>query len=434
MPAPASSLRFFLAVTIAAAGAISCTTKDPQNTAAATSRPPSKAPADNAYPGVNSVGYDRGVWQQLLTDAPKIRRSVVYTSTGVQATTESDDPAVIARIKDHAAAMQARMKTGARVRVWDPVFQDLFDHHDAVRLEVTQTENGVRIVEAADSPEVVSLLWSHAAGVSDFVREGHEAGGRATARIPPGVPPAPEVSIGGVRHRILLSQPDAAQLAMLAAAGASEVVNFRHAAEHAAYDESAAAEGQGLRYCSLPYGTAEELTDDPSPPPARFSARQRRTAPRWFCTAAPATAWARGGSPGACSTAASHSSKPSGKPGSCRWSHPRMNGAPVSMFVTTQRVPESIVSLEPDTRGGPLNTAAFVRCNVTPQTGAIMNQGTPGNILNPSVSTFQSEVMESAVPTLIDFWAPWCPPCRALAGVGASRPDLAAHQHRLCQC
>lgn len=262
MPAPASSLRFFLAVTIAAAGTVSCTTKDNQSTAAATSRPPSKAPSDNAYPGVNSVGYDRGVWQQLLTDAPKIRRSVVYTTTGVQATTESDDPAVIARIKDHAAAMQSRMKTGARVRVWDPVFQDLFDHHDAVRLEVTQTENGVRIVEAADSPEVVSLLWSHAAGVSDFVREGHEAGGRATARIPPGMPPAPEVSIGGVRHRILLSQPDAAQLAMLAAAGATEVVNFRHAAEHAAYDESAAAEGQGLRYCALPYGTAEELTDE----------------------------------------------------------------------------------------------------------------------------------------------------------------------------
>lgn len=116
---------------------------------------------------------DHNVFHYLLEHHTQVRRTVKRLDDGVETLTESDDPDVAKAIQEHVHAMYRRVDENRPIRRRDPLFNAIFSHASKVKMQVEETEKGVRVVETSDDPFVARLIQAHADVVSAFVKHGH---------------------------------------------------------------------------------------------------------------------------------------------------------------------------------------------------------------------------------------------------------------------
>lgn len=108
----------------------------------------------------------------LLDHRAEIRRTVTNLPDGVETLTESDVPEVAARLRVHVSAMYARLEAKRPIHQRDPLFREVFAHADQIRVIITPTANGLRVVETSAEPAVVKLVQAHAEVVDAFLKNG----------------------------------------------------------------------------------------------------------------------------------------------------------------------------------------------------------------------------------------------------------------------
>ncbi|MFY7950886.1 MAG: hypothetical protein ACOVT5_00135, partial [Armatimonadaceae bacterium] len=110
--------------------------------------------AQGPPPGRGPNQPDMRTIHALFADTSKVQRRVKEIPGGIEAFTESKDPKVVALLQEHVAAMKRRLESGARIRMWDPLYRVLFDHADKINMHWEATKNGVKVVETSDDPYV----------------------------------------------------------------------------------------------------------------------------------------------------------------------------------------------------------------------------------------------------------------------------------------
>lgn len=111
----------------------------------------------------------------LLGGHATIRRTVEEIPGGVKTTTTTSDPALVETLRAHVRQMARHVEENRPVRLWDPVFREVFAHSEQIRITAKDVAEGIEVRETSDDPAATAAIRAHASKVNAFVGGGHAA-------------------------------------------------------------------------------------------------------------------------------------------------------------------------------------------------------------------------------------------------------------------
>ena len=115
--------------------------------------------------------------KRIFQQHMEIERRVTNLPNGISTFTASNTPEVREAIVSHVSMMVTRLAEGKNpeVIIQSPTLDALFDVHEEIETEIEVTDTGVNVIQTSSNPEVVKLLQTHAAEVSDMSERGMAA-------------------------------------------------------------------------------------------------------------------------------------------------------------------------------------------------------------------------------------------------------------------
>ena len=120
---------------------------------------------------------DEALYHELLVRHGELERITRQTGDGIESVTRvtSGDPGLVKILQDHAVGMKKRYDGGRAVRSWDPLFVELFDHRDAIKIRWKMLDDGISVSLTSDRPEIRDLILRHDETLQAFIAHGFEA-------------------------------------------------------------------------------------------------------------------------------------------------------------------------------------------------------------------------------------------------------------------
>ncbi len=165
----------YLGMMAAALAAGAWAQEHPQHNDAAVAQPGQGRMRGQMRGMMGEGGQDMETIHALFGAHQQISRKVKKLDSGVETLTESADLKVQALIREHVRAMYQRLSAGHPIRMWDPLYAEIFRQASKIHMELSNTPKGIKVIETSTDPWVVKLLHAHADAVSEFVDQGMAA-------------------------------------------------------------------------------------------------------------------------------------------------------------------------------------------------------------------------------------------------------------------